>query len=368
MLTLALVLYALARFSSPALAGWLTFAAVVPGLMMSPVAGAFLDMRGPVRAVLVDMGASAALILALACADMAGIASPPLLIVLVALYSLTGPLGAAGVRTLLPSLVPAGALDRANAVDTAIHAVADVAGPGAAGLLVAFAGPSWALAAVALVYAAAAICIATLPRVDAATTIRVSLFGRMVEGVAIVLRQPTLRGLALSYSLYQVTWGMLVIAVPVLVARHFPAQGSFVAGFVWSAMGVTGGFGALAAGHLRTTGRERQVMAAGMVVTALAAWPVAAELGFAGLVLGMMIAGTFAGPVDVGLLTLRQRRTSPTQLGRVLSISMSLNIAGFPLGSAIAGVLITASLPAAFVMAALASVAGAVATLAIPND
>ena len=36
MFTLTLVLFVLTRFSSPALAGWLTFAAIVPGLVEAP--------------------------------------------------------------------------------------------------------------------------------------------------------------------------------------------------------------------------------------------------------------------------------------------------------------------------------------------
>ncbi len=69
-------------------------------------------------------------------------------------------------------------------------------------------------------------------------------------------------------------------------------------------------------------------------------------------------------------LTLRQRRTDPAELGRVLSVSMSLNMAGGPIGSAVAGVLVTWSLPATFVVAALASVlaAGAVALIPAGED
>jgi MFS family permease len=184
-----------------------------------------------------------------------------------------------------------------------------------------------------------------------------------------VAGQPTLRGLAISYSLYQITWGALVIVVPVFAAKHFTmGAGSAVAGYLWAAMGLAGGVGALLAGHLWTTGRERQVMAAGMVVTALAASPIAAEFGFGGLAVGLMLAGVVSGPIDVALLTLRQRRTDPRQFGRVLSISMSLNLAGFPMGYAIAGMLITTSLSSAFILAGLASAIAAVATASIPAE
>ena len=68
------------------------------------------------------------------------------------------------------------------------------------------------------------------------------------------------------------------------------------------------------------------------------------------------------------VLTLRQRRTDPAELGRVLSVSMSLNMSGGPLGSALAGVLVTWSLSATFAVAALASVLAAAAVALIPGN
>ena len=271
MFSLALVLYVLARFASPDLAGWLSFSAVLPGLLISPLAGALLDRIGPVRAITTDLAVSAVAIVALVGADALGGASPELILVLVVLYSLTSPLSRAGVRTLLPQSVPVAALDRVNAVDTSIYALVDVIGPAVAGLLVAAAGPAPALAAIAACYAVAAICVARVRAHPRAARPSASLSAQTLEGVS-------------------------------------------------------------------------------------------------GLVVGLLLAGVVAGPVDVGLLTLRQRRTEPAQLGRVLAISMSLNVAGFPLGSAIAGMLITGSLSLTFFAAGLASALGALATLAIPRD
>lgn len=66
MFSLMLILFVLARFHSPSLAGWITFAAVAPGLIVSPIAGAILDRTGPMyrstdmrqRVALVDYAAS----------------------------------------------------------------------------------------------------------------------------------------------------------------------------------------------------------------------------------------------------------------------------------------------------------------------
>lgn len=43
-----------------------------------------------------------------------------------------------------------------------------------------------------------------------------SFMRQTLEGIQIVARQPTLRGLAISYSMYQITWGVLYVVVPVL--------------------------------------------------------------------------------------------------------------------------------------------------------
>ncbi len=368
MFALAIVLYALARTGSPVLAGWLAFAAVAPGLAISPVAGALIDTVGSVWAITVDMAASAACVIALIAFDRVGWATAPVLLALVGVFSLTSPLTMSGIRALLPRLVPVTALARVNALDTSIHGLSDIAGPALAGAIVGFGGPALALGTIALTYAAAALCVGTICRRRGRLPSLRPLLAEAWGGVLRVVRHRSLRGLAVSYSLYEVSWGILVVVVPVFAARQFSGgTAAAVAGLLWAGLGLVGGIAALIAGHRRIAGREREVMALGMLVTAVAAWPFAAEFGLAGLAFGLMLVGAAAGPIDVGVLTLRQRRTDPAELGRVLSVSMSLNMSGGPLGSALAGLLVTWSLSAAFAVAALASVLAAVAVALIPG-
>jgi MFS family permease len=369
MFVLAIVLFALALADSPVLAGWLSFAAVAPGLLISPLAGALIDRVGSSWAITVDMIASALLVAILAAAAQSNVASTPVLIVVVSLYSLSSPLSAAGIRALLPRLVPATALDRANALDTATHGISDVTGPALAGLLIAVGSAPLALFTIAAVFAVAALCVCTIHRPTTRMPPVRALLDQARDGLMRVIHQPTLRGLAVVYTLYQISWGILVVAVPVFAVRRFEATtADLIAGLLWAGLGIAGGIGALVAGHLRTAGRERPVMAIGILLTALAAWPLAAEFGLAGLVLGLMLFGAMAGPIDVGVLTLRQRRTRTDELGRVLSVSMSLNMAGLPLGSALAGVLVTWSMSATFAVAALASAMAAAAVALIPSE
>jgi predicted MFS family arabinose efflux permease len=365
MVTLAIILFALDRFQSPALVGWVAFASLAPGLAVSPLAGALLDRIGASRAIAVDMVASAAVLLVFVLVSWMGALSVAAMLSLVTLFSLTSPLGAAAVRVLIPSMVSAEELDRANALDAVSYAVVDVIGPAVAGALIGFAGAHACFLVIVALYVLSAITLLPLmaqPR-DARRGEARPLLAEAAAGVAHVLRHRSLRGLAVAYSLYQLGMGILIVIVPVAVARHLgPGSSSdTITGALFAAAGLAGGVGALAAGWFDTANRERQVIALGAVFTAVAIFPLGAWFGLVGVACMVMLVGLCAGPVDVGLLSMRQRRTEPGWLGRVLAVSMSLNLSGLPLGSALGGMLIALSLPIALSAAALACLFAAVA-------
>jgi MFS family permease len=373
MFTLVVVLYVLDRFHSPALAGWVAFAAVAPGLLVSPLAGALLDRLGAAPAMAVDMAASATMLLLLAVADIAGAVTGPLLLTFVALYSLTRPLTTAGIRVLIPQLVPAQALDLANALDTTSYALINIAGPAAAGVLFALAGPQASLVAIVVFYAAATMGLVPLVRLPRPkrTAGSTSLLTEAAHGVIYLLRHRSLRNLAVSYALYQVSWGILVVTVPVAIIRDLGAgaRADAVTGALWAVAAFAGGVGALCAGHLRTDGREKRVLALCMLATAVALYPIGPAFGLVSLAAALLLAGLLEGPIDVGVLSMRQRRTPPAWLGRVLAVSMSVNVSGLPIGSAIGGIVVTISVPLAHAVAAVASVlAAAAAWWLIPDS
>ena len=373
MFDLAIILYTLRRFGSPALTGWVAFAAFGPGLIASPFAGALLDrLRAPL-AITVDMLITAGLLLTLIFIDQAGQLGPASLIVLVTMCSLTSPLSASGIRVLIPRLVPADGLERANALDTGSYALIEVVGPALAGGLFGFAGPAATMMVIVIFYALAATSLIPILRAAKSPTARrpTTLIGEAVAGLAHIARHPTLRGLAIAYSIYQMSWGVMLVVVPVAVihALGATANADLTVGALWAACGVAGGLGALLAGQVRSIGCERQMIGLSIAAMAVAIYPLAASLGLYGLGAGIMIMGFLEGPADVGLLTLRQRRTAPEWLGRVLTVSMSLNVSGLPLGSAIGGSLVSYSVDAALIFAAMASVVAAIATfLLIPRE
>jgi predicted MFS family arabinose efflux permease len=369
MVTLAIILFALDRFQSPALVGWVAFASLGPGLLVSPLAGAMLDRIGAVSAIAVDMIVSAALLFLFVGISLGGAMPPPLMLLLVGLFSLTSPLSAAAIRVLIPGLVSADDLDRANALDAGSYAVIDVVGPAVAGALIGFVGAHFCILIIAALYLLAA--LALLPLAGTASREQTSdappLLREAAAGVLHVLRHRSLRGLAVAYSLYQVSMGVLIVVVPIALSRQLDGRGLAEAatGGLFAVAGLAGGAGALCAGYVRTGNRERDFIGLGALITAVAIFPLATFGGLVGLVCAVVIVGFCAGPVDVGLLSLRQRRTEPGWLGRVLAVSMSLNLSGLPLGSAMAGVLMAYSSPTALAAGAFASLLAALAVYAL---
>ncbi|GHJ08023.1 putative MFS-type transporter y4rN [Micromonospora humidisoli] len=373
MLLFVVVLYVLAQFRSPVLAGLSGFFLTLPGFLVSPMAGALLDRVGAARAVILDNLVSALLIGLIALASVGDWLTPAVLLTLLGLYSLTSPLSAGGIRTLFPRFVPDDAYDKANALDLSTYSVIEVVGPLVGGAVIALIGPDPALVLVVAMYVLAALSLLLL-RGSAAEPPRPErrhLLREAWEGITYLVRNPTLRGLALSYSCYQVTFGVLVVAVPVSVAQRVDGAGPTeqYAGALWSLVGLCGAVGALTAGKLLRAGRERLLLIVTTVLSAFAVYPLGAIAMLATLAVGLALFGLLEGALNVSVLSLRQRRTDPARLGRVMTVSISINLIGFPVGTALGGVLVERSGALAYAVAAgFALLAALWGALVIPRE
>ncbi|XTZ17340.1 MFS transporter [Micromonospora echinospora] len=374
MLLFVVVLYVIAEFGSASFAGLGAFFLTLPGFLVSPVAGAVLDRLGVVRAVVLDTLSSAVLIGLVAVLSVLDSLRPSVLFVLLTLYSLTSPLTSGGIRTLFPRFVPEAAYDKANALDLSSFSVIDVVGPLIAGTLFAWIGPDPTMLCVAVMYALASASIALLREGEAGAghaPVRQHLLRAAGEGILHLVRNPTLRALAVSYSVYQAASGMLVVIVPVAVGRWLgdaDATERYV-GVLWAGAGLAGAVGALVAGRLVGAGRERFYMVGATLVGAVAIFPVSALGSLATLGAGLALVGLTEGVVNVSLLSLRQRRTEPAWLGRILTVSISVNLMGFPVGTLLGGLVVSHSVTAALALAAALAVGSAAfARFLIPRE
>ena len=358
----ALVLFVLQRYHSPELAGATAFMAALPGIVVSPVAGALLDRYGRARLVTLDYALAA-----LALGSIAGLSAlhllpPPLLLAIVAVGSLTNPLSWAGARSLFPILAPRHLWEHANGLDSSGHVLATLLASPVAGTLVGLAGGEWALAAAGAVYIAAAAIMLRLSDPPNKVPVSGSVLHNAWLGLKYMVRNPTLRGLALTLSTYNIGNGLIAIAVPVLVLGRLHSTPSVV-GLLWGAMGGAGLASALVAGRFSSQGRERQMIVGGIVIgtVAVAMLPFANNLVVVAVAITLL--GCSAGPFDIGLFTLRQRRTDPAWFGRAFAVSMAFNSLGNPIGSALAGPLVAWSVNGALWAAVAACLLAAVLPL-----
>ena len=367
MVQLVLVLFALERFHSPGVAGAVTFLALAPGLLVSPIGGALLDRHGRVKLMVLDYivaAISLALIVALGATDLLSVVP---LLAIVTVSSLTFPLSQTGVRTLFPLLVPRPLWERANAIDSNGYVVSSILGPAVAGVLVATVGSLWALALTSAMYLVAA--AVTLGVRDPLGSVP---HGRLLSdawaGLVYVARHPSLRGLALSVSTNNIANGLFYIGLPVLVLTRL-GGGPAEVGQLFALSGVTAAVSVLFVGRIGTEGRERELLAGAMLLIAVGYVALLLAPNLIVVAIVMLLIGIATGPFDVVLFTMRQRRTDPAWLGRAFAVSMSLNFIGFPVGSAIGGATASISLEATFGGAVALSVLAAVITfLAIPKE
>lgn len=367
MVALILVLLALQQYGSAELAGLVTFMAVAPGIVASPIAGALLDRHGRTRLVVLDYFIAAGSLALIAGLAAGGALPVPLLLLIVTVSSLTQPLSNTGVRTLFPLIVPPRLWERANAIDSNGYVVASIVGPALAGGLVAGLGAPAALAVTAGIFAIAGVVAIGL-RDPATRTDTGRLLADAWRGLVYVTRHPTLRGLALAVSTANLGWGIFFLTLPVLVLQEF-GGGPQVVGLLFALLGISGSVSVLLMGRVSTLGRERQLLAASMlghaaafVLIILFPNPIVAAIT-------MVALGISSGPFDIVLFTLRQRRTDPAWLGRAFAVSMALNFAGFPIGSAIGGAVVPISIVLALTAAVLFQIFGAVFTMvAIPAE
>jgi MFS family permease len=376
MVSVAVVLFTLDRYGSAAFAGLVTFASVFPGLLISPLAGALLDRHGRIRLVLLDYVVALlamGLIGALALLD----ALPgPLLVVIAVVSSLTSILSHVGVRSLFPIIVPEHLWERVNAVDSNGYVVAIILGPPAAAALVAFFGGAVALVVIGVAFGVAALALIGVPDPPSPTSSKGNLLVDAWDGVVYTWRNPTLRGLGFAISAVNLTNGMTAIVLPLIILQRFGLDETVV-GLVFAVSGISGMASAFLFGRMDTRGREWALLVwptlalvPAMILLLLAAGQGdLVPLGLALLAAESLLLGLLAGPMDIALFTVRQRRTERAWMGRAFSVSMAFNFLGVPIGAALAGVLAEGSIELAILTLGVggALVAAASAAFLVPR-
>jgi MFS family permease len=376
MVSVALVLFTLDRYDSAAFAGLVTFASVFPGLLISPLAGALLDRHGRIRLVLLDYVVALLAMTVIGLLAVLDALPGPVLVLIAVVSSLTAILSHVGLRSLFPIMVPEHLWERVNAVDSNGYVVAIILGPPAAAGLVALFGGPIALLVIGVAFGIAAVVLFGVPDPPAPTASTGNLWVDARDGLVYTWRNPTLRGLGFAISTINLANGMTTIVLPLIVLERFGLNEAVV-GIVFAISGISGMASAFLFGRVDTRGREWQLLVWPLAATVpvMAILLVAAgradvlPIGLGLLALQSLLLGFLAGPADIAMFTVRQRRTDPAWMGRAFSVSMAFNYLGVPIGAALAGLLAESSIELAIVVLGIggAVLAAVSAALLVPK-
>ena len=219
MVGVALVLFTLQEYGSPQLAGLVTFAAMFPGLVVSPICGALLDRHGRTRLILLDYVVELVALSLIGVLALTDQLPAPLLVLIATITSFTAILSHTGLRSLFPILVPRHLWERVNAVDSNGYVIATIVGPPLAAALVALFGGAVALIGVAIAFGLAAVTMIGVPDPESETASTGRLLVDAWQGVVYWWRNRTLRGLGFGITAQNIAFGMNTILIPVLVLR-----------------------------------------------------------------------------------------------------------------------------------------------------
>ena len=337
---------------------------IVPGLALSPVAGALLDRQGRVRLMILDYAVTAGLMATIATLSLGHRLPPPLLLLMVSVLGVSNILSITGARSLFPLMLPRPLWDRANGLDTSMYSLTAVIGPALAGILVARFGPEVGLVVTGGVAAIACVSLVGVEEPIARTDSGGSLIGDARAALLYVVRHRSLRGLAITLFLANLGFGVIPVGIPVLVLQHLHGSAATV-GQIFAIVGLAGLVAGLLVGRIGTEGRERQLVAVAIAIQV----PTLVLLAFTSslsIVFAIAIVAGAAGSVtSVAIFALRQRRTAPAWFGRAFAVSMSLNFAGAPIGSALSGPLLEHSIVVPLLLGAAITVVAVVAALVL---
>jgi MFS family permease len=369
MVNVAMVLFTLTVYGSAPLAGLVGVALALPGILFSPIAGAMLDRHGRMRLVLLDYLLAATSLGLIAVLAATGHLPAWLLLSIAAVSSLTSPLSTAGLRSLFPILVPKPLWERANAADSVGYVLATVLGPPLAGVIVQVWGPAAALGSIGVIFVLAAAVMFGLPEPPLpAGASGGGLLEAARAGLLYTVHNRTLRGLGLSFSVLNIVWGVNAIVIPLLVLERLHG-GPALVGLLFAAQGIGGVISSMLAGRIDSRGREHAMIVYPMLGSGALLLLLLPDAGLLPVLVGLILFGVMNGPMDIAMFTTRQRRTDPAWMGRAFAVSMSFNFLGFPVGTALGGLVASQSLDGAIAIEIAACVIAAIAAqFLIPYD
>jgi MFS family permease len=331
--------------ASPLEMGLLGAVEFAPFLLLTLVAGAWIDRirRRPV--LLAANLLRAGLIGLVPVAAVTGQLSMPILAAIAFAAGCCAVCFEVAMLAYVPSLVGRERLTSANARLFGSASAAEVVGPGLAGLLVSIVGAPLALLADAASYLVSALSLASIrrPEPEPAVAPRRNLRAEITEGLRAVFGHPILRAFAFEAATFNVFVNALNAAFLLYLTRELGFAPALVGTVL--AVGAVGSLaGSVLAGRLAARlGLGRTIL--GAMIVACSVYLVIPFLGgptpFAAGVLGAVLAVAGAGisVTVIHVMTIRQTVTPDRLLARMNASYRTLGYGLMPVGALLGGIL-----------------------------
>lgn len=326
---------------SPAWNGWLGLAGLVPLVVFALWGGAIADAVDRRRVILVGSVCAWVVTLALVAQALAGLRSPVLLLVLVAVQTAAFAVVSPTRGAIIPRLVPVALVPAANTLNFTAGSIASVAGPIAAGAVLGHGGYAAAYGVDAVLFTVSLWAALRLPALPPGErTVRPDLRS-VLAGLTFMARRPLLW---LSFVLDLVAMQAMPRALFPLVARtEFGGNGA--AGWLYSAIALGAAVGGLCSGWVARVKRQGVAL-----VTAIACWGLAvAAAGLAHQLWLAVLLLAVGGVADLVSGVYRQtilQLHAPDELrGRMQGVFTAVVAGGPRLGDMRAGLMAAASTP-----------------------
>ncbi|HET7171117.1 MAG TPA: MFS transporter [Gaiellales bacterium] len=242
------------------------------------------------------------------------------------------------VSALAPQLVPQSQLQQANALRWGADAAGGVAGPAAAGVILAAASPAWAIAGDSVTFAGSAAVLAMLSLPKTTRAREAPLLRQLIEGW-----QEFSSRSWLWISNIQAAATNALLGAPFFVAGPVIARQHLGGASAWGLIVAAGGVGDLAGGVVALRGRPRRPMFVATLLFAAFAIP-GALLALA--VPAWLVAATYLAASAGGIAgnvyweTTLQARVPAEVLSRVTAYDWFSSLVAQPIGFGAAGVLV----------------------------
>jgi MFS family permease len=350
----ALVWLIIERGGTPADVGLFAAVYTAPVVIGGIAAGVILDRFDPRRVIAADNVIRGIAIASVPIASLLGVLTTAQLFVVAAVYGLLFMTSAAGIPTLIPTVVGRDDLTTANALESISYGIAGLVGPTVAGLVIAVLGAPAVLAIDAVTYAIFVACLLAMRRPEPAprsieaapnagdkapATLAAPAGGGIGPAVRFILGSPAILTITVMYMCLNLGGGISAVLLPIY-ARDVLEGGPTTYGLLLSAL---------------TAGELAGLLFVGAVTWR---WPLGRSIAGAVLLGGFVASTLFLRPPLLPLLvilvawgltessltpwaqTIRMRLIPPEMRGRVFALLRTFMQSTRPIGAILGGLLL----------------------------